>query len=501
MRSGVLEKIRLLEADLESCRESVVQQMLLKITNPRHQVLRDHFVLQQSAVAHKLSDKLLDCYLDEDDIVAVRDEPTEEGDVLEAIRDFDAKVAELREYHKRYANARPIERSIATPDPSLLENVFTVAEQYGSFLDLQGHHQAYQTFSVESRLRGSAFSASFPVALEPTKFVEALPNLLLTGIPCRQKLSAFEKYKSFVCNLKEYLASFHERLRPLDQSPFLEDLEIAAKNYEENRDTVAKYGLTQSQHLKKFEKTSSVWDYASALELGLTAFQVTEVGVWEAQISRVISSSLLDTFAATEKRVSRLASKTTDEIERDRKEDDRLYFESIALAEKNSATAVFVDRVAKAELATASEAAELLKQNAAAQDEEEEESEFLGADGKPLPKWLVKIMQLKKKFRCDVCGGEVFKGLKMYREHFVLERHAEGLRQLGVGFAHVHHFIGISEMGDVLRFRDLLRDRIDMMNLRKRMRDDEENEETQDVSGNVMTRRTFADFQGRRNNL
>ncbi|CUG88734.1 splicing factor 3a, putative [Bodo saltans] len=500
MRSGVLEKIRVLEADLESCREGVVQQLLMKLSHPRHRILRDHFVLQQSAIAQKLSDKLLDCYLDEDEITQVKEEPTEEGDVLEAIRDFDAKVAELREYHKRYVNARPIEKSLATPDPSLLENVFTVAEQYGSYFDLQSHYQAYQNFCVESRLKGASYVASFPATLELHKFVETLPTLLLAGIPLRQKVSAFDVYKAFVFGLRDYLQAFYERYKPLDQTPLMEDLEIASKGYIEFRDVVVKNNLTQPQHLKRFEKTFAVWDYSSALEVGVTAAQVTEVGVCEAQIVRILSTSLAEIFTATEKKTSRMGSKTIEEIERERKEDDRLFFESIAVAEKHSATAAFVDRVAKAELTSVAQAAQQMQSAAGAQDDEEE-AEFLGPDGKPLPKWLVKIMQLKKKFKCDVCGGEVFKGLKMYREHFVLERHAEGLRQLGVGSAHLHHFIGINEMGDVLRFRDILRQRLDLMNIRKRMRDDEENEETQDVNGNVMTKKSFIVFQGRRNNL
>jgi splicing factor 3A subunit 3 len=498
MRSGVLEKIRVLEADLECCREGVVQQLLMKLSHPRHRILRDHFVLQQSIVAKKLSDKLLDCYLDEDEIAQVKDEPTEEGDVLEAIRDFDAKVAELREYHKRYVNARPIERTLATPDPSLLENVFTAAEQYGSYLDLQPHYQAYQSFCVESRLNGASYVASFPATLEMYKFVDGLPSLLLTTIPSRQKLSAFELYKTFVFGLKDYLGAFNERYKPLDQTPFSEDLEHATKGYVEFRDVVTKNNLTQPQHLKRFEKTFSLWDYSSAAESGIAAAQVTEVGICEAQIVRVLSTSLAEIFTATEKKTARMGSKTIEEIERERKEDDRLFFESIAVAEKHSATSAFVDRVAKAELTSISDAAQQLQSTAG---DDEEEPEFLGPDGKPLPKWLVKIMQLKKKFKCDVCGGEIFKGLKMYREHFVLERHAEGLRQLGVGSAHMHHFIGINEMGDVLRFRDTLRQRLDQMNLRKRIRDDEENEETQDVNGNVMTKKSFIVFQGRRNNL
>lgn len=504
MRSGVLEKIRVLEADLESCRECVVQQLLMKISHPRHRILRDHFVLQQSSVAQTLSDKLLDCYLDEDDIVHVREEPTEEGDVLEAIRDFDAKVAELREYHKRYANARPIDRILVTPDPALLEHVFSVSEHYGAYLDLQPHFLAYQSFCVDAGLKAPTAVPQFPPPLEFHKFVESLPTLFLTGVPCRQKLAAFELYKKFVFEFRDYLGSFHERIKPLDQAPFTQDLEAASKGYSDFRETVVKNSLTQPQHLKRFEKLFPVWDYAAALESGISAAQANEVGVCESQVSRVLATSLGDIFSATEKRVYRMGSKTTEEIERERKEDDRLFFESVALAEKHTASA-FVEHVARAELTVEESSSSALPgitaQGGAAPPDDEEEPEFLGADGKPLPKWLVKIMQLKKKFRCDVCGGEVFKGLKMYREHFVLERHSEGLRQLGVGFAHMHYFVGINEMADVLSFRDILRKKLDQMNLRKRAREDEDNEETQDVNGNVMTKRSFHVFQGRRNTL
>lgn len=494
MRSGVLEKIRILEADLESCRNSVVQQLLLNITNHRHQVLRDHFILQQAAVAKSLSEKLLDVYLDEDDIEAVRNEPTDEGDVLEAVREFDSKVAELREYHKRYPDVNPIERTLAAPDPAILDNVFSYPEHYGAYLDILPHYESYRKFVVQSRLLAPTLESQCPPPVEFYKFAENLPAVMLTTTPCIQKLCALDDYEALVAGFLTYLRGFYSRWKPLDQTSVATDLESAEAGYHEFRVTMKTHQLGAA-HLKRFTRSYAVWDHALATERGVSIDRVTSVGVKEAQIAKLLSSSLSSVAQATEKHTVRLNGMTAEEVESARKEEDQLFRDSLHAASRRNVF-VMVDHVARAELDAHDDQAQPTQEDA---DNDDDEPKFVGADGKALPAWQVKMMQLKKMFPCEVCGGEVFKGPKVFREHFTLERHSEGLRQLGVSYDMVYYYIGISRMGDVLKFRDLLSRHFDRVCLRKRIREDADNEETQDIHGNVMTAKSFSLFQGRRN--
>ncbi|AEY96902.1 FAEL085Wp [Eremothecium gossypii FDAG1] len=56
----------------------------------------------------------------------------------------------------------------------------------------------------------------------------------------------------------------------------------------------------------------------------------------------------------------------------------------------------------------------------------------LGPDGYPIPYWLYKLQGLDIEYACEICGNHVYKGRRIFERHFQEQRHAYGLRCLGI---------------------------------------------------------------------
>ena len=500
MKSGVLERVRILEADLESCREAVVQQQALTITNRRHQILRDHFVVQQSEAAARVCDRLLTLYLDEEELETVQEAPTDASDMQEAIREFESKIVELRDYYKRNPNVPPVTNVLPEPDASILSNLFELKERFGSHLDLLDAYQSYSQFVVTTKqLPGGDV---WPARSEYHAFVTNLPSLLLSTIPTQQKLKGFTIYAEFVNKTKDYLCNFYRRIKPLDEEDLEKSLKKVVTDHAEIWKILSQHRLTSStsnvQLLKKYEKAFALWDHERIRQSTVSMDEVQHIAIAESQIASLLRTLLSEPHFATEKYLAGAQCKGIDELREEELEEEKAFQESLEQAHK-SVHASFVDHVAKVELLDNQEldetakAALLLANNKTATDPAEE-NVLLDIDGKPIPKWMIKLRQLDKTFVCDVCGGTVYHGPKVFRDHFTAERHCEGLRRLQVPEILLKDFIGLATINDVL----VLRDQLSVEKLGKRLREDSLNEQMQDVQGNVMTRKTFMSFHGKR---
>lgn len=503
MKSGVLERVRLLEADLESCREAVVQQQALTITNRRHQILRDHFVVKQAEAAHRICERLLTVYLDEEELESLQESSMDASDMQDALRDFEQKISELRDYHKRNPNVPPVTQSIPEPDPRILSELFELKERYGSHLDLLDVYQTYSQFVVTTKQlpEGDAW----PVRSEYHAFVSNLPSLLLSTIPTQQKLKGFPLYTELVNKTKDYLCGFYRRIKPLDEEDLDKALKKVVADHGEIWKILSQHRLTSSssttQLLKKYEKAFALWDHDRIRQSNVPIEEVQTIAIAESQIASLLRTLLSEPHFATEKYLAGAQCKGIDELREEEQEEENAFQHSLEQAHK-SLRASFVDHVAKVELLdnqdldeAAKAALQLSSTNKAA--EQTEEQTLLDVDGKPIPKWMIKLRQLDKTFVCDVCGGTVYHGPKVFRDHFTAERHSEGLRRLHVPEILMKDFVGLATINDVL----VLRDQLSVEKLGKRVRDDSLNEQIQDVQGNVMTRKTFMSFHGRRQGM
>lgn len=73
----------------------------------------------------------------------------------------------------------------------------------------------------------------------------------------------------------------------------------------------------------------------------------------------------------------------------------------------------------------------------------------LDFDGKPIPYWLYKLHGLNFEYKCEICGGESYRGRKIFEKHFNEWRHAQGLRALGIPVT--RHFKDITSIDEAVK--------------------------------------------------
>lgn len=641
MDSGVLERIRVQEADIENNLDGIVQQLLLKeeVAHVRHRLLIDHFVVKTIDEIVSTADRLADLYLDEMDIVTLRQAPSEGMDVLTlAMKEFDAKVADIREHRSSAARSLPpIRHVLPHPDPKALEHIFSPSECMGRCFHLEANFQLYfqfmeQTTDLASRaneeeeeeeervgadgeeeegrgmglgiLRGQLVSwlSSWEPCPEYISFIARILPLIQRDIPAHRKLMGFQLYQRWVSDLWTYLDHFYDRIAPLaspQRDQLMKDVEEKLYDYwgglekekhipwandapsgggvpggsgsgagaggEGDAAPSSSSSLPEPSSVHVHAKRSSGLLVPSSLRKHLDHFSlwplpfitsvfqqaqssvsssfsadgaawpeedmtlkyfprhledIKEVCLVEGKVIALLKSLLFEPYQYTEKHLRRNQGKTLEEQESERVEEEKEFLESFSRLQKKFSLHTVETTIAQAAQyhldAQKSQAMEDLKKESQGKDqhsggsggesEEEDEDnagrggvgaggELIGEDGKPIPRWLVQLQQLNKTFTCDVCGGTVYRGPKMFREHFGGDRHAEGLRRIGIT-EHLKTFEGIHSIRDVIELRDKLEQL--RVKTRKRLRQEHELEEMQDPSGKVVTAGAYAQYQYRK---
>lgn len=111
----------------------------------------------------------------------------------------------------------------------------------------------------------------------------------------------------------------------------------------------------------------------------------------------------------------------------------------------------------------------------------------LGWDGKPIPVWLYKLHGLGVEYKCQVCGDLSYWGRRAFDRHFQENKHAHGMRCLGV--PNTKHFHDITLIDDVLALYNKIKDQ-----LKDEQYVADFEEEFEDSHGNVLSRRTYEDL-------
>lgn len=111
----------------------------------------------------------------------------------------------------------------------------------------------------------------------------------------------------------------------------------------------------------------------------------------------------------------------------------------------------------------------------------------MGPDGKPIPYWLYKLHGLNQEYKCDICGGDVFRGRREYERHFRESKHVQAMAALGITYSKA--FYEVTKVDEAIALWN---------NLQKRNTGNwnpDLQEEFEDEEGNVYNRRTYIDLQ------
>jgi splicing factor 3A subunit 3 len=188
-------------------------------------------------------------------------------------------------------------------------------------------------------------------------------------------------------------------------------------------------------------------------------------------IVTALLSQLRPTLEATIRRTERRQTQTL--LEREREVDEELFGSEIA------------EQASK-------------KQKSAKDDDSDDSDEDdapvynpknipLDWDGKPMPYWLYKLHGLQHYYDCQICGGETYRGRRNFELHFADQKHALGMKSLGI--PNTKHFHGVTKIDDAIELWKSLQGK-----LQEEQFDGTKEEEYEDSHGNVLSRTTYEDL-------
>lgn len=108
-------------------------------------------------------------------------------------------------------------------------------------------------------------------------------------------------------------------------------------------------------------------------------------------------------------------------------------------------------------------------------------------DGKPIPYWLFKLHGLNHYYPCEICGGESYRGKRNFELHFADQKHALGMK--GLGIPNTKHFHGVTKIEDAQELWSKLQSQLETERF-VGTRD----EEYEDSHGNVLSRKAYEDL-------
>ncbi|GAX21520.1 splicing factor 3A subunit 3 [Fistulifera solaris] len=108
-------------------------------------------------------------------------------------------------------------------------------------------------------------------------------------------------------------------------------------------------------------------------------------------------------------------------------------------------------------------------------------------DGKPIAYWLFKLHGLNHYYPCEICGGESYRGRRNFELHFAEQRHAAGMKSLGI--PNTKHFHGVTNIDDAKRLWENLGAKLNQNQF-----DGAEEEQFEDSHGNILSRTAYEDL-------
>eukprot|EP00771_Trimastix_marina_P000019 gnl/Trimastix_PCT/1014.p2 GENE.gnl/Trimastix_PCT/1014~~gnl/Trimastix_PCT/1014.p2 ORF type:complete len:376 (+),score=184.69 gnl/Trimastix_PCT/1014:2624-3751(+) len=353
---------------------------------------------------------------------------------------------------------------------------FSGEEHFGKHLDL---HHLYERFINMPQFSRCDY-ASF---LDRFNQFQAIPRELKDAA-----------YQGYLTELRDYLASFHRRTRPLLDFPALEARIEAEFQLEWER------GMFPGWHVLD----EAEWPPASMQARNTRNNPAMDVeGVESPFYCKACCRAFAkeSVFAAhqrskkhlkAERRMRSYLDPRTDAAKRPvALLEAQIVRYTQLLEEEIEATKAFIE---KKQVQNPDEIMAEAEEEIPIEDEDEDEYKEpvqsnpkgfpLGWDGKPIPVWLYKLNGLGLEFKCEICGNASYWGPKAFEKHFQEWRHAHGMRCLKI--PNTKHFMYITQIEDAYA----LYEKIKKQSLDASFLPDED-EEFEDRDGNVYSRKTY----------
>lgn len=395
-------------------------------------------------------------------------------DTNKGISVFYSSLRQLRETYR--ANGNEPNESLEEYDKRLLSffkyDEFSGEESNGKFLDLQLFFNRYINLTKNFQLY----------------YYHYIRNHICEFDSLATSVKLSKAYQTYLEDLIQYLLYFAERAHPLDNVPRIFKRETESMKQaidQELRELSQRYGSSHTSFLQQYERNEVSDDELKAklvyfcLKAGgkpvqrierlwalLESRKYNRIFLLQKQVRFMLATVLPEERDGTIANVQKKLTLSYQEIEQERKDED------IALGVQPGDQQV---------------------------DGHEEKQQLestiynpkdvpLGWDGKPIPYWMYKLHGLNHEFKCEICGGAIYKGPRVFERHFTEATHIAGLKRLGITFSKA--FLMITRIQDALQLHQRLMDR------QKNIQFDVEREvEVEDDNGNVMNLKTFNDLK------
>ncbi|KAK5162905.1 Pre-mRNA-splicing factor sap61 [Saxophila tyrrhenica] len=507
------EDLRYIHEDVERLEQAIAERVVEEPRHIRNRLVRDHEVATFLSRIQAQSERGLNIYNNQKEELQQEHQAIGTGDPYE---DFYKRLDEVKSFHKRYPN-EPVEnlerayKRVEQGGPGSyagdIDGMFTGEEAFGRFFDLTMLHEEYLNLPGVKGQRKLTY----------LQYLDLFDNFTPPRCPITRQDKMTDQYFSYVGSLAQYLESFLNRTKPLqDFDKLFADFEnefetLWGKNEvpgwdekgaqqanggaskgpategsgegiwcadcekEFKNDNVYKAHLTGKKHIKNVEARKK---QAASGDVDM------ENGTAAPHTSTTSTSRLKEkAIAEREHRIRRLAN-----VMKTEREDTRVNVER---------KAGMTDRERQQELAALyaedTAMAGTTKADGENSDDEGEEKVYnplklpLAWDGKPIPFWLYKLHGLGVEFPCEICGNYVYMGRRAFEKHFSEARHVHGLKCLGI--MQTSLFREITKIEEAQRLWEKIQ--------RDRQQGEQKKEdvvEMEDSAGNVMPLKVYNDL-------
>ncbi|KAK3359613.1 hypothetical protein B0T25DRAFT_533397 [Lasiosphaeria hispida] len=483
----LLEQQRYIHEDLERLEQGIADRMGDEPKMIRDRLNRDHEVSQLLDQIQHQSAELLPLYHDKTGLRSKEILQISTGDPFE---EFYRQVADIKEHHSRYPNEqsenseqwyRP--RKGGEDQPFIVETMFSGEEAYGRFFDLHGCHESYLNLSDVKRLGYM-------------QYLEVFDNFQpgYGGVKRADKMT--DQYFKYLGELMEYLESFMQRTRPLENLDKVfrtwdTDFESAWEKDEVQGWQIEKGAAKSNGANRMLSSPDAIWCEACEKEFKnenvykghLNGRKHTKAAEVLSQRGGISLEHRLKERAIAERefRVKKLAGAMSTE-----RDDTRVNVER-----RQGMT----ERERQQELENFYNLSN--EQSKAVEEEEEDGGDDriynplklpLAWDGKPIPFWLYRLHGLGQEFPCEICGNFVYRGRRAFDKHFNETNHITNLKRLGI--TNTHLFRDITSIEEAVRLWDKIQ-----RETKKTTVDEGSIVQMEDAEGNVMPEKVYLDLQ------
>ncbi|KAH7071267.1 hypothetical protein BKA63DRAFT_568407 [Paraphoma chrysanthemicola] len=494
---GLLQEQRQLHEELERLEDACADALLEDPPHIRDRLARDHEIRQFLEQIATQSGRLLKTYEDKDGAREDEIQNLARGDPMES---FMKEISGIKELYRRYPDqpVENLEKAFKKRSPedraksvAKIDSMFTGEEGFGRFFDLTTLHEQYLNLPVHQHARRLTYLQYLDLfdAFSPPQ----------NNIRRDQKKS--EAYFQYLKALQDYLESFMQRTKPL------ENLDKLFANFDKEfeelwaKDEVPGWEKITAESAPTNGEAPGEGIWCSACKKGFAKETVYESHLTGKKHKKAVQESqgASDTKAATS------TNGSSSDIQR---------FKERAVAErefriKKLAAAMQTERgdtkvnVERKQGMTDRERQQELEQmfseapeggaNEEDNDSEGEDKIYnplklpLAWDGKPIPFWLYKLHGLGVEFPCEICGNFVYMGRRAFDKHFNEPRHIHGLKCLGITNTTLFREITSIAEAEAL-WKKIQKDK------KKEKTQAENVVEMEDTEGNVMPEKVYKDL-------